>query len=99
MDRFIYNEVGCVVDTCDNCQNYDTSQEVLDLLNELAVTIDELELKAMAFEKISEFAYDMISKTLSEKLTDLDTMFAMRQMLGDLTKTMDHITDNLKDLE
>ncbi|MBQ8017290.1 MAG: hypothetical protein IJ258_04200 [Methanobrevibacter sp.] len=98
MNRFRYDEDGSIVDTYNDCRKFETPKEILDLVNDMAASIEALELKATAYEKISEFAYDLISKTLSDKLTNLDTMLAMKQLLGDLTKTMDRITDNINDL-
>lgn len=72
-------------------------------INELAQQLNmiyvEQEISIKAATKMIEYYQELILKTLTDKLDDIDNMYAMKKMLTETTKEMEKIITRLTQLQ
>ena len=61
--------------------------------------IEILGKEKYALEQLSEFSMKLISDTLSDKLSDLDNMYALKMMLKETVELFEQLLPKLKSLE
>lgn len=60
--------------------------------------INALQKENYALIKLTEFSQELISNTLSDKLADIDNMYAMKLMLKEMTSMIEDLIPQLENI-
>lgn len=98
--------VWCIIENDQKIFRNIPSEELAEQLVEFICTrdakwinqIDTLQKENYALIKLTEFLQELISSTLSDKLADIDNMYAMKLMLKEMTSMIEDLIPKLENM-